>query len=74
MTLAELTPGTRARIETVNGDPSLLQRLSEFGIFEGEVIEFLGFAPLGDPLELRVGDSRLSLRKADAASITVTSV
>jgi ferrous iron transport protein A len=72
MTLVDLTPGARARVETITGDPALLQRLSEFGLFEGEEIEFLGFAPLGDPLELRVNGTRLSLRNQDAASVTVT--
>jgi len=72
MTLVDLTPGAHARVETITGDPALLQRLAEFGLFEGEEIEFLGFAPLGDPLELRVNGTRLSLRNQDAASVTVT--
>jgi Fe2+ transport system protein FeoA len=74
MTLVDLTPGARARVESIAGEPALLQRLSEFGLFEGEEIEFLGFAPLGDPLELRVNGTRLSLRNQDAASVTVTLV
>jgi ferrous iron transport protein A len=72
MTLVDLTPGARARVEAIAGEPALLQRLAEFGLFEGEEIEFLGFAPLGDPLELRVNGTRLSLRNQDAAAVTVT--
>jgi ferrous iron transport protein A len=72
MTLVEMMPGMRARVETISADPALQQRLAEFGLFEGEEIEFLGFAPLGDPLEIRVNGTRLSLRNQDAASVIVT--
>ncbi len=72
MTLAELTAGDRGRVEQISGDPAVVQRLYELGLLEGEEFEFLGFAPLGDPLELRVGNTRLSLRHADAAGVVVT--
>ena len=71
MTLAELKPGDRGRVESLGDDPALVQRLSELGLFDGEVVEFVGSAPLGDPLEVRVGDTRLSLRKIDAAQVHV---
>ena len=38
---------------------------------EDEELEVLGFAPFGDPIEIRFGNSRLSLRKAEAANIAV---
>jgi ferrous iron transport protein A len=69
--LHELRPGQSAVILTLAGDPTLLQRLYEFGIFEGETIEFLATAPLGDPIEIRCGNTRLSLRKSDAAGMKV---
>ena len=62
-TLADLSPGQTAEVLAVAGDPALVQRLYEFGLFEGERVEFLAFAPLGDPIEIRFGNSRLSLRK-----------
>lgn len=71
MTLADLSPGDRATVESVGGDPAVIQRLYEFGLLEGEAVEFLGRAPLGDPVEIRVGNSRLSLRRADAAGVAV---
>jgi ferrous iron transport protein A len=43
----------------------------EMGLFEGEEVEVLALAPLGDPLEIRLGDSRLSLRRGEAARIAV---
>lgn len=72
MTLAEMSAGDRGRVEQVGGDPAVVQRLYELGLLEGEEFDFLGFAPLGDPLELRVGNTRLSLRLADAAGIVVS--
>jgi ferrous iron transport protein A len=70
-TLDRLTPGQRGRIESMTGDSALVQRLMEMGMLEGDEVELLGFAPLGDPLEVRLGDSRLSLRRNDAARVEV---
>jgi len=72
MTLAEMSAGDRGRVEQVSGDPAVVQRLYELGLLEGEEFDFLGYAPLGDPLELRVGNTRLSLRLADAAGVVVS--
>jgi ferrous iron transport protein A len=71
-TLDQLQVGQRARVETVRGDDSLVQRLLEMGLFEGEEVEVVGFAPLGDPLDIRLRDYRLSLRRREAAGITVS--
>jgi ferrous iron transport protein A len=70
-TLAELRPGTRAEVLTVTGDPGLVQRLYEFGLLEGETVEVVALAPLGDPIEIRLGNTRLSLRKSEAAGISI---
>jgi ferrous iron transport protein A len=67
--LDRLLVGARGRVRAVRGDPALVQRLGELGVFEGEILELLGVAPLGDPIEIRVGDSRLSLRREEAAGI-----
>jgi ferrous iron transport protein A len=71
-TLDQLQVGQRGRVEAVRGDDSLVQRLLEMGLFEGEEIEVVGFAPLGDPLDIRLRDYRLSLRRREAAGITVS--
>jgi ferrous iron transport protein A len=71
-TLADLRPGQSAAVVSLAGDPALVQRLYELGLFEGEPVEVLALAPLGDPIEVRVGNSRLSLRKAEAANIEVS--
>ena len=71
-TLDQLQPGERARVDAVAGDDSIVQRMLEMGLFEGENVEVLGFAPLGDPMEIRLRDYRLSLRRNEAARIRVT--
>jgi ferrous iron transport protein A len=72
MTLDQLKPGDRARIDSLIGDDVVLQRLMEMGLLEGEDIEVVAFAPLGDPLEIRLRDYRLSLRRTEAARIRVS--
>ncbi len=70
--LDQLQAGQRARIEAVHGDDALLQRLLEMGLIEGEEVEVVGFAPLGDPMDVRLRDYRLSLRRREAARVVVT--
>jgi ferrous iron transport protein A len=70
-TLDRLRPGQRGRVVTLRGDAALVQRLMEMGMLEGDEVELLAFAPLGDPLEVRLGDSRISLRRSDAARVEV---
>lgn len=70
-TLDHLKPGDRGRIDGVEGTDALVQRLMEMGLLEGEEVEVVGVAPLGDPMELRLRDYRLSLRRAEAARIHV---
>lgn len=71
-TLDTLRPGQRGRITNLIGNDSLAQRLMELGMFVGEEVEVVALAPLGDPLEVRLGDSRLSLRRTEASRIQVT--
>lgn len=70
-TLNTLPKGSRARIVDVTGDDTIAVRLMEMGLLEGEEIELVGFAPLGDPIEFSVRGYRLSLRANEAKRITV---
>jgi ferrous iron transport protein A len=69
--LDQLRVGQRGLVEAVAGDDAILQRLLEMGLFEGEEVQVLAFAPLGDPMEVRLRDYRLSLRRAEAARVRV---
>ena len=69
--LDQLRVGQRASVVSLEGSDALVQRLLEMGLFEGEELEVLGFAPMGDPMEIRLRDYRLSLRRSEAARIAV---
>ncbi|MCI0641785.1 MAG: ferrous iron transport protein A [Gemmataceae bacterium] len=70
-TLDQLKLGDCGCILAIQGEDALVQRLYEMGFLEGEQIEVLGFAPLGDPMEILLRDYRLSLRRSEAARIFV---
>ncbi|HXG08347.1 MAG TPA: ferrous iron transport protein A [Gemmataceae bacterium] len=72
VSLDRLQIGQRAAIQAIKGEDALMQRLLEMGLLEGEEVEVVGFAPLGDPMEIRLRDYRLSLRRQEAARIVVT--
>jgi ferrous iron transport protein A len=69
--LDQLRPGQRASVKAIQSDGLIGQRLLEMGLLEGEEIEVLGLAPFGDPMEIRLRDYRLSLRKREAAQVIV---
>ena len=74
LTLDQISRGSVARILDVTGDDSLAIRLMEMGLIEGEEIELIGAAPLGDPLEFAVRGYRLSLRAGEAKRVVVEPV
>jgi len=55
----------------VAGDDAIAIRLMEMGLIDGEEIELLGYAPLGDPIEFELRGYRLSLRKNEALRVTI---
>ena len=71
LSLDQLALGQRAQVVAVAGHDAIVQRLLEMGLCEGEEIEVLGYAPLGDPMEIRLRDFRLSLRRHEAANVNV---
>lgn len=70
-TLDTLGDGQIARIRDVVGDDAIAVRLMEMGLIEGEMIEFIGSAPLGDPVEFLVRGYRLSLRSDEARRVLI---
>ena len=71
MTLDQLRRGEHARIVDVEGDDTISVRLMEMGLTEGEQIELIDFAPLGDPIEFAVRGYRLSLRTEEARRVVI---
>jgi Fe2+ transport system protein FeoA len=70
-TLASLRPGECAQVLELVGDDPITVRLYEMGLLPGERVTFLGKAPLGDPLAVRVRGSRLALRRAEALRVQI---
>lgn len=70
-TLAQLKPGESAKVVDVGGESILQQRILEMGILPGVDVRLIRVAPLGDPMEFEVIGYRLSLRKTEAACVTV---
>jgi len=71
LSLADLREGQSATIIEVRGDDAIAVRLMEMGLTGGERIKLLGFAPLGDPLEIIIRGYRLSLRCSEAKRVVV---
>ena len=71
MKLADLALGQVARIDHVGGERSFRRRLMELGLVPGTRVELRGVAPLGDPIELLVRGTSLSIRRAQATAVSV---
>ena len=71
MTLRELTVGQSATILTVGGDGALRQHFLDMGMIPGTPVTLQKYAPLGDPMELRIHGYELTLRLADAEKIII---
>ena len=73
MTLNELQVGKKGLITKVGGDGALRQHFLDMGVIPGIEVKLEKFAPMGDPMQLRVRGYELTMRKADAAQIEVLS-
>lgn len=71
MKLQELGVGQRAKVVEVEGSDAISVRLLEMGITPGTPVEYIGKAPLGDPLEFQIRGYRLSLRKSEASRVVI---
>ena len=71
MTLAELEPGERAIVTRVQGEGTLRRRLMDLGLISGTTVTMERSAPLGDPLEILVKGTHLSLRREEASAVQV---
>ena len=68
---SSLAPGTQATVLRIDIPVAQRVRLMEMGMLPGTVVDVVRFAPLGDPLEIRLRGYHLSLRKRDAEQIWV---
>lgn len=71
MTLKELPIGNAAVVVSVGGEGALRQHFLDMGVIPGVEVAMVKYAPMGDPVELRIHGYELTLRLADAEKITV---
>lgn len=69
--LTELVAGDAATVASINLPASDKPRLMEMGLLVGTPVELVRFAPMGDPVEIKVRGYHLSLRRHEAAQILV---
>jgi ferrous iron transport protein A len=65
--------GATARVTGVSGSGAVARRLLEMGVVPGAPVRIIKAAPLGDPIEVRVRDYHLALRRTEAQTIMVSS-
>jgi ferrous iron transport protein B len=71
MTLNDLHTGETATITRIRGRGAFRKRLSEMGFIRGKPVTVLKSAPLKDPIEYRILDSNVSLRRNEASLVEV---
>jgi ferrous iron transport protein A len=71
--LTSVALGTTATVAEIKVAPANRARLMEMGLLVGTPVELVRFAPLGDPVEIRVRGYNLTLRKSEAEQILVKS-
>lgn len=71
MTLRDLEIGESAVVTTVGGKGALRQHFLDMGVIPGAEVTLVKYAPMGDPMELRIHGYELTLRLADAAEIGI---
>ena len=73
MTLRDLKAGQSAVIESVGGEGATRQHFLDMGVIPGVEVTLVKFAPMGDPMELRLHGYELTLRLAEAEQIEIKS-
>jgi len=74
MTLRELRPGQLARIEKVDANQPGVVRLMVLGLTEGANVQFENAAIGGDPMEVTVFGTAISVRRQQASSFSVSPI
>lgn len=69
--LTSVALGQTATVAEIKVAPASRSRLMEMGLLVGTSVELVRFAPLGDPVEIRVRGYNLTLRKQEAEQILV---
>ena len=69
--LTSVPLGALVTVTEIKLPPESRPRLMEMGLLVGTIVELVRFAPLGDPVEIKVRGYNLTLRKHEADQILV---
>ena len=72
MKLSELQIGSTATILSVGGSGALRQHFLDMGLIQGTEVTVVKYAPMGDPIELRIHGYELTIRLEDAENIEIS--
>jgi len=71
-TLADVASGDCCVVVEIASEPvELKSRLYALGVLPGSTLQVLRLAPMGDPMQVKVGGSSLSIRRSEAEIIAV---
>jgi ferrous iron transport protein A len=73
-TLNDLNTGCKALIRRHHGWGAVRQRLLDLGFVPGSLVDVIRSAPLKDPIQLKIGNDHISIRREEAAQIEVEPV
>src|SRR6056297_663994 len=69
--LTEIKVGTLCRVADVTSRGAVRQRMLSLGLVPGIVLEVVRYAPMGDPIEIRIKRFFMSLRREEAIQVMV---
>ena len=71
VSLNQMQVGQSGKVEELTGQDAICLRLLEMGVTKGADIQVVRFAPLGDPIDVKIRGYHLSLRRQEAQVIRV---
>lgn len=69
--LSDMKPGEVGTVAAVNGTGNVKHRLVDMGVVPGTAVRIMKYAPLADPVEIKVKNFELSLRISEAQMIDI---
>ncbi|HWQ66157.1 MAG TPA: FeoA family protein [Methanospirillum sp.] len=72
ITVEKMPAGSSAVITGISGDSLIRRRMMEMGVLPGSLLKLVRWAPLGDPAECQIRGYTLSIRRSEAAMISVS--
>lgn len=69
--LSDMKPGEVGTVAAINGTGNVKHRLVDMGVVPGTAVRVMKYAPLADPVEIKVKNFELSLRISEAQMIDI---